>query len=319
MQYSLDSQRRAHTARFLGPKIITTYETMPKPSLSGGIVSHYYLNGIHARARVIGVSKLGRKGLIVDTQEERSEHERRDITAAVLKGFGEQDIFTEHLSQVAAPEQLIPPAAHFTNIRAASPFFRTDELKIFHKDLTESPWTEESFLPIQEESLLIEQEIREGSFVRLYDPALAHETQGNDSPQLFGQVHHFIGYTPIYAVALLNILTFYRFGNLMSYSTGEIIHPSLRLREQTIILIARPRCRFEQEPTLAFKPKDVDIEHSFTFFHAIGMVAWGPKRDWPNRADWEKELRKTVEEGDRESRRRVWGREEADGRQEERG
>lgn len=163
MQYSFDSQHRAHTARFLGPKIITTYKTMPRPSLLGGIVAHYYLNRIHAWAHVIGVSKSGRKGLIVDAQEDRSEHKRRNITAAVPKGFGEQDIFTEHLSLVAAPDQLIPPAAHFTNIRAASLFFCTEELKIYHKNLAEVSWTEESFLPIQEAPLLNDPEIHKRS------------------------------------------------------------------------------------------------------------------------------------------------------------
>lgn len=129
--------------------------------------------------------------------------------------------------------------------------------------------------------LLNELEVCEGAFIRLYDPAITL-----DSPQLFGQIHHFIGYTTTHVVALLNIFTFYRFGDLLSYSTGEIIHPSLRLREQTIILIARPRCRFEQEPTLALRSEDVDINTTCTFLHSEGMVAWGPKRDWPNRADW---------------------------------
>lgn len=44
---------------------------------------------------------------------------------------------------------------------------------------------------------------------------------------------------------------------------------------------------------------------------------WSPKRDWPNQADWERELRKTTEERNRESREKVWGRKKAVRRDEE--
>lgn len=198
--------------------------------------------------------------------------------------------------------QLIPLASYFVNIGAASPFFRTEELKIYHKDLMEVPWMEETYLSANGAPILDKGEIREGTFIRFFDPSLIQQTQGADSPELYGLVHQFIGYTPTHVAALIDILTFYRFGRLMSYNTGQIIHPSLRLKEQTIVLITRPRCHFELEPLLQFKPVDMEVDITHTLFREQKVVAWGPKRDWPNWPNWRRELRKTAEERDRERR-----------------
>lgn len=228
--------------------------------------------------------------------------------ATLQKWEGTQDAESEQLSRVAGPGRIMPPASHFINVCAASPFFRTLELQVYQGDLHESPWTEQCFMSVNADILVDEHEIREGSFIRLFDPTLFQATQGADAPVLFGIVSYFIGFTSTHVVALVEIISFFRFGRLMSYSSGEVIHSSLRLKEQTIVLLDRSRCRFDSVATLEFNSIDTEFAHTHTYFRQEGLMAWGPKREWPEKEGWVRELEKRPEDRDSEGRKKVWGR-----------
>lgn len=265
-------------------RFITIPEKCPPQSLQGQVVKHYFLKGVHVRARVVEARSLEGEGLKLDSKEARWNYERMMVTATLLGQWRrETDEYSRTLTLVTQPDRLIPPAPHFISIGAASPFFRTPELLVYHKDVSEPPWTEQNFLSNKGIPLVDKQEIREGSLIRLFDPALAQRFQGKDSSELFGQVKHFIGFTTDHAIALIDIHTFYRSGRLVSYASGNFIHPKIRPYEETIILLARSRCRFEPISMLRYWDEEFSVSQTHTLLQEERLIGRGPKREWPKR------------------------------------
>lgn len=269
------------------PRLLSTFaETLSKTTVGAG-ETHYSTKGVHISAQVVDGPSLEKYGLMMDSEEDQHEYNVKVMTAALLLQWrGEYNPYSQDLRCVAEQNRLIPPASLFISIGAVSPLFRRQNLLVDHQDVSEAPWTEQTFFSTGGFPLLDEQEVREGTFIRLFDAGLVHCTYGSDSMELFGQINHFIGFTKTQAVVLINILALYRRNRLQSSSTGTKIAHTVHPYKQTIIILSRQCCRFGRFALLEYQSEALETDWTHTFHREQCLVSWGPARDWHCTPDW---------------------------------
>lgn len=273
------------------PRIITSYDLTPLKSQHGTIVRHGKVLGQYALAKRVTEGNFSGKGLVLDSEEERETYRRKMLAADLsLVWKRSADLYTDNLRSISADQYFMPLPRSFAFIAAASPFFRVPDIISDYQGVVEVPWIERSFqssVPGVKLTYYTEN-LREGSYIQLYDIALSQRSNGLDAPHLHGQIHKFIGFDDNYVVASIFIFTFYRYPSrsLTSYSTGKIILAEPHQYEQTIILLRREHCRINSHDLLEYSNGELTGPHYYTLHSDEKMIECGPERLWTKNTHW---------------------------------
>lgn len=185
---------------------------------------------------------------------------------------------------------------------------------MYHEGLAEAPWIELDYQSAHGYTP-IDKEIRQNSYICLFDEELGRESNGLDTPKLFGQILEFIGFDEVYAIAIIQIFTYYHRPSLqlLSYHTGKHWHYQKRCYEQTIIFLRRPFCKFAPTDLLEYQPGKLTAGRSMVLHSNKTIVIWGPRRPWREQRDWVHPVNRYDEDKEAENRKH-WEEEEECGR-----
>ena len=218
---------------------------------------------------------------------------------------------TQDLAEFRPKGMSIPPADKFIRIDGASPFFRLSDIVVYHEGLAEVPWIEAN----TPGHGTIHGNIQVGSFIQLVDDELHHQSQGLNSPKVYGRIKEFIGYDGIYAVAVVLVMTYYwGYGDeRVSYRSGKPWPFEQHGTEETIIFLQQGHCSFPSIRLLEYSPGEINGHRVFQYSSEEDSMEWGPRRPWDGKEDWKHPgVRQKEEKGEGE---KYWAKREECGQE----
>lgn len=242
-------------------------------------------------AEEIDKGDLQQRGLKLDNAADGKAY-TKTILAATLTLQGTKGIgpCSSKIRFIVTNRQLMLPISAFVAIAAASPFFRTHNIVSYQQGLAEVPWTERNLLSIEGVDILDKEEVREGSFIKLYDSALSEQTNGRDAPVLYGQIIRFIGFDITYVTTSIRIFAFHRYATQgpTPYYPPRMSSTGKHHYSQAIILLCRERCRINPVTTVVeYKSAELTNQRSIITHIDKGLIEWGMRREWDEVRNWE--------------------------------